>query len=86
MPKWNGPQKPDAVVHTSISIFSCGYHFDLPPSILGLLHQNVCPVPGLLQNVKYPVTEPINDNVHGDRLSNTKIVATFFFALKLKAA
>ena len=56
-----------------------------PPSTLGLLHQNVCPVPGLLHNVKYPVTEPINDNVDGDRLSNMKIVTTIFLALKLKA-
>ena len=56
-----------------------------PASTLGLLHQNVCPVPGLLHNVKYPVTEPINDNVHGDRLSNTKIVTIILLALKLKA-
>ena len=58
---------------------------DPPPNTLGLLHQNVCPVPGLLHNVKYPVTEPINDNVQGDRLSNMKIVTTIFLALKLKA-
>ena len=55
-----------------------------PPSTLGLLHQNVCSVPGLVHNVKYPVTEPINDNVDGDRLSNMKIVTTIFLALKLK--
>ena len=60
---------------------------DPPPplSTLGLLHQNMCPVSGLLHNVKYPVTEHINDNVHGDRLSNMKIVTTIFLALKLKA-
>ena len=56
---------------------------DPPPSRLGLLHQNVYPVPGLLHNVKYPVIEPINDNAHGDRLSNMKIVTTIFLALKL---
>ena len=56
-----------------------------PLNTLGLLHRNVCPVPGLLHSVKYPVTEPINDNVHGDMLSNMKIVTTIFLALKLKA-
>ena len=28
-----------------------------PPSTLGLLHQNVCPVPGQLHNVKYPTND-----------------------------
>ena len=87
MPKMEWSPKNLMLLSTHPFLFShVGITLTSPPGTLGLLHQNVCPVPGLLQNVKYPVTEPINDNVHGDRLSNTKIVATIFFALKLKAA
>ena len=37
----------------------------IPPGIPGLLHQNVCPSPGLLHNRKFPGARPINDVVPG---------------------
>ena len=41
-----------------------GYHPPLPGT-LWLLHQNVCPAPGLLHNRKCPGAGPINDDVPG---------------------
>ena len=36
-----------------------------PPDTMGLLHQNVCPAPGLLNNRKCPGAMPIKDDVAG---------------------
>ena len=54
--------------HARMSHQLCRYQFDWLPSPPGtprLLHQNVCPAPGLLQNRKCPGAGRINDDVPG---------------------